>query len=140
MIKYQLKCECGKEFESWFRSSKEFDRLEKKNLLSCICRVSKKISKQIMSPQVVSSKKETDDNQQKKIYQNVQKKLTELRKYVEKNAEYVGDNFASEVRSIHYDKKNVRNIYGKTSLEENKELIEEGIEINSIPWVDKTDS
>lgn len=140
MIKYQLKCECGKEFESWFSSSKEFDRLEKKKLLSCICGVSKKISKQIMSPQVVSSKKEIDDNQQKKIYQNVQKKLTELRKYVEKNAEYVGDNFASEVRSIHYDKKNVRNIYGKTSLEENKELIEEGIEINSIPWVDKTDS
>ena len=92
MIKYQLKCECGKEFESWFSCSKEFDRLEKKNLLSCICGVSKKISKQIMSPQVVSSKKETNDNQQKKIYQNVQKKLTELRKYVEKNAEYVGDN------------------------------------------------
>lgn len=119
---------------------KEFDRLEKKNLLSCICGVSKKISKQIMAPQVVCSKNETNDNQQKKIYQNVQKKLTELRKYVEKNAEYVGDNFASEVRSIHYDKKNVRNIYGKTSLEEHKELIEEGIEINSIPWVDKTDS
>ena len=113
--------------------------LEKKNLLSCICGVSKKISKQIMAPQVVSSKKRLR-NQQKKIYQNVQKKLTELRKYVEKNAEYVGDNFASEVRSIHYDKKNVRNIYGKTSLEEHKELIEEGIEINSIPWVDKTDS
>ena len=140
MIKYQLKCECGKEFESWFSSSKEFDRLEKKNLLSCICGVSKKISKQIMAPQVVSRKNETNDNQQKKIYQNVQKKLTELRQYVEKNAEYVGDNFASEVRSIHYDKKNVRNIYGKTSLEEHKELIEEGIEINSIPWVDKTDS
>ena len=140
MIKYQLKCECGKEFESWFSCSKEFDRLEKKNLLSCICGVYKKISKQIMSPQVVSSKKETNDNQQKKIFQNVQKKLTELRKYVEKNAEYVGDNFASEVRSIHYDKKNVRNIYGKTSIEEHKELIEEGIEINSIPWVDKTDS
>ena len=30
MIKYQLKCECGKEFESWFSSSKEFDKLEKK--------------------------------------------------------------------------------------------------------------
>ena len=63
-----------------------------------------------MAPQVVSSKNETNENQQKKIYQNVQKKLTELRKYVKKNAEYVGDNFASEVRSIHYDKKNVRNI------------------------------
>jgi hypothetical protein len=129
-----------KSLRAGLASSKEFDRLEKKNLLSCICGVSKKISKQIMAPQVVSSKNETNDNQQKKIYQNVQKKLTELRKYVEKNAEYVGDNFASEVRSIHYDKKNVRNIYGKTSLEEHKELIEEGIEINSIPWVDKTDS
>ena len=93
-----------------------------------------------MSPQVLGSKKKNDDNQQKKIYQNVQKKLTELRKYVEKNAEYVGDNFASEIRSIHYDKKNVRNIYGKTSPEENKELIEEGIEVHPIPWVDKTDS
>ena len=66
MIKYQLKCECGKEFESWFSSSKEFDRLEKKNLLSCICGVSKKVSKQIMSPQVLGSKKKNDDNQQKK--------------------------------------------------------------------------
>ena len=75
-----------------------------------------------------------------KIQAHSSQDLTELRKYVEKNAEYVGDNFASEVRSIHYDKKNVRNIYGKTSLEEHKELIEEGIEINSIPWVDKTDS
>lgn len=93
-----------------------------------------------MSPQVVGSKKKADDNQQKKFFQNVQKKLTELREYVEKNAEYVGDNFASEVRSIHYDKKNVRSIYGRTSLKENKELVEEGIEINSIPWVNKTDS
>ena len=75
MIKYQLKCECGKEFESWFSSSKEFDRLEKKNLLSCICGVSKKISKQIMSPQVVSSKKETNDNQQKKNLSKCSKKI-----------------------------------------------------------------
>ena len=139
MIKYQLKCECGKEFESWFSSSKEFDKLEKKKMLSCICGTSNKITKQLMSPQVaIGSKVESD--KQKEIFKNVQKKLADLRNYVEKNAEFVGDKFASEARSIYYDKKNVRNIYGKTSLEEHKELIEEGIEINSIPWVDKTDS
>ena len=47
MIKYQLKCECGHEFESWFSSSKEFDRLSKKKLLSCVCGVSNKITKQL---------------------------------------------------------------------------------------------
>jgi len=139
MIKYQLKCECGKEFESWFGSSKEFDKLEKKKMLSCICGTSNKISKQLMSPQVRGATK-TDGDKQKEIYQNVQKKLADLRKYVEKNAEYVGDKFASEARSIYYDKKNVRNIYGVTTPEETSELLDEGIEISSVPWVPKTDS
>ena len=139
MIKYQLKCECGKEFESWFGSSKEFDKLEKKKMLSCICGTSNKISKQLMSPQVRGVAK-TDGDKQKEIYQNVQKKLADLRKYVEKNAEYVGDKFASEARSIYYDKKNVRNIYGVTTPEETSELLDEGIEVSSVPWVPKTDS
>ncbi len=139
MIKYQLKCECGKEFESWFKSSQEFDKLEKKKLLSCICGISNKISKQIMAPQVVSSKN-TDNNKQQAIYKNVQKKLEDLRNYIEKNAEFVGDKFVSEVRSIHYDKKKARNIYGHASLEETSELLEEGIEVSSIPWVKKTNS
>ena len=139
MIKYQLKCECGKEFESWFKSSQEFDKLEKKKLLSCICGTSNKISKQIMSPRVVSSKN-TDNNKQQVIYKNVQKKLEDLRNYIEKNAEFVGDKFVSEVRSIHYDKKKARNIYGYASPEETNELLEEGIEVSSIPWVKKTNS
>lgn len=139
MIKYQLKCECGKEFESWFKSSQEFDKLEKKKLLSCICGISNKISKQIMAPQVVSSKN-TDNNKQQAIYKNVQKKLEDLRNYIEKNAEFVGDKFVSEVRSIHYDKKKARNIYGHATPEETNELLEEGIEVSSIPWVKKTNS
>ncbi len=139
MIKYQLKCECGKDFESWFASSKEFDKLEKKKMLSCICGTSNKISKQLMSPQVRGATK-TDGDKKKEIYQNVQKKLADLRKYVEKNAEYVGDKFASEARSIYYDKKNVRNIYGVTTPEETSELLDEGIEVSSVPWVPKTDS
>jgi hypothetical protein len=108
-------------------------------MLSCICGTSNKISKQLMSPQVRGAAK-TDGDKQKEIYQNVQKKLADLRKYVEKNAEYVGDKFASEARSIYYDKKNVRNIYGVTTPEETSELLDEGIEISSVPWVPKTDS
>ena len=141
MIKYQLKCECGVEFESWFSNSKEYDKLEKKNLLSCKCGQSKNISKQIMSPQIASKKGLNSNSSKQEIFlKTVNKKLRELRNYIEKNSEYVGENFVSEARSIHYDKKNVRNIYGKATLEQTEELLDEGIEVNTVPWVKKVDN
>ena len=140
MIKYNLKCNCGIEFESWFSSSSEYDKLEKKKMLSCQCGKSNDVTKQLMSPQVVSSKKKNDENKKQEFFKNVNKKLNELRDYVEKNAEYVGDNFVSEARSIHYDKKNVRSIYGKATTEQTEELMDEGIEVSTIPWVNKTNS
>ncbi|MEK9958918.1 MAG: DUF1178 family protein [Pelagibacteraceae bacterium] len=140
MIKYNLKCNCGIEFESWFSSSSEYDKLEKKKMLSCQCGKSNDVTKQLMSPQVVSSKKKIDENKKQEFFKNVNKKLNELRDYVEKNAEYVGDNFVSEARSIHYDKKNVRSIYGKATPEQTEELMDEGIEVSTIPWVNKTNS
>ena len=141
MIKYHLKCKCGIKFESWFSSSEEYDRLDKKNMLSCQCGKSNKIYKQLMSPQI-SSKKELINHKSKQeaFYKTVNKKLRELRNYVEKNAEYVGDNFISEARSIHYDKKNIRNIYGKATPEQTAELLDEGIDVNTIPWIKKTNS
>tara|TARA_B100000963_G_scaffold359123_1_gene385524 strand:+ start:21839 stop:22264 length:426 start_codon:yes stop_codon:yes gene_type:complete len=141
MIKYHLKCECGVEFESWFSNSQEYDNLERKNLLSCQCGKSKNISKQIMSPQIASKKELKAIPPKQEIFlKNVNKKLRELRNYIEKNSEYVGDNFVSEARSIHYDKKNVRSIYGKASPEQTEELLEEGIEVNTIPWINKSDN
>ncbi len=141
MIKYNLICDCGKEFESWFSDSKEYEKLEKKNMLSCICGNSKKVTKQLMSPQVISSKESESKNIEKKNFHlNLQKKLSEIRDYVEKNAEFVGDKFVSEVRSIHYDQKNVRNVYGHATPEETEELQDEGINVATIPWINKTNS
>lgn len=141
MIKYLLKCECGVEFESWFSSSEEYDSLERKKLLSCQWCKSKNISKQIMSPQIASKKELNSRLTKQEIFlKTVNKKLRELRNYVEKNSEYVGENFASEARSIHYDKKNVRSIYGNATQEQTEELLEEGIEVNTVPWVNKFDN
>jgi len=50
----------------------------------------------------------------------------------------VGENFAYEARSIHYNNNNnnkKKGIYGLASKEELKELKEEGIESDIIPWV-----
>ena len=139
MIKYHLKCECGVEFESWFSSSKEYDRLEKKKMLSCQCGKSNNISKKLMAPQIVS-KKVDRKSKQEEFYKTVNKKLRDLRDYVEKNAEYVGDNFTYEARRIHYDKIKKKPIYGKASKDDVKELQDEGIEVATIPWIDKKEN
>ena len=138
MIKYNLKCENKHEFESWFSESKEFDRLKNKNLIECIFCHSKKVEKSIMAPSVNSSKMQ---NKQKQIssleIKTFKKDLLKLRKFVEKNFEFVERNFADKVREVYYDKNSKKNIYGNATTEEKEELKEEGIDLVNIPWVDK---
>ena len=144
MIKYNLECSCGETFESWFQNSNEYEKLLKKNLRNCyVCGRSKTVKKSIMAPSVATSKTsvvEKDVEQKKEFFKNVKSKIRELNDYVAKNAEYVGDKFVSEVRSIHYDKKKKRNIYGNATLEETKELQDEGIDVATIPWAPKEDA
>ena len=138
MIKYNLKCENKHEFESWFSDSKDYDRLKNKDLIECIYCQSKNVEKSIMSPSVTNSKKKI---KQPKVPQleikKFKKDLENLRKFVEKNFEYVDHNFANKVREVYYDKKSKKNIYGRTTEEEKEELKEEGIDLVSIPWVEK---
>ena len=106
MIKYILICHNEHEFESWFSDSKEFEKLKTKKLLECIYCNSKNISKSIMSPSI-SVLKNTNEKIEKistKI-QNEKKELIKIRKFIEKNFEFVGDKFSKKVREIYYDKK-----------------------------------
>ena len=136
MIKYLLNCKnCSLEFESWFASSKEFDKLKKLKLLNCQQCNSPEIEKSLMKPNLANSN--FKQNKAYKNYKNVKKKLREYQKFVKENFEYVGENFAYEARSIHYSKKkNKKNIFGKASIEDVKELKEEGIETSTIPWIE----
>ena len=140
MIKYLLNCKnCNLEFESWFASSKEFDKLKKLKLLNCQDCNSKQIEKSLMRPNIANSnfKIENENNVNKKI----KKKLIEYQNFIKKNFEYVGENFAYEARSIHFSKKkNKKNIYGKASINDVKELNDEGIETSSIPWIETKDN
>ena len=72
-----------------------------------------------------------------KEFQNEKNKLLQLRKFIEKNFDYVGKDFSKKVREVYYDKKNKKAIYGTTTTEEKEELAEEGIDLFSIPWVNK---
>ena len=136
MIKYCLKCKnCSIEFESWFSSSDEFDRLKKLKHLVCQNCNSIKVEKSLMSPNLTNTKKKTSEQKFQKI-KEVKNKLKNYQKFIKENFEFVGDNFAYEARSIHYNnKKGKKGIYGKASQQEVKELENEGIETEMIPWV-----
>ena len=138
MIKYNLICKCGKVFESWFSGSTEFDLLSKKKLISCIYCESTSVKKSIMAPNL--SSKSNENTKKFKLEKKIKKELLDFRRYIEKNCKNVGDNFTQEARSIHYDKKTSKGIYGKATPTETSELLDEGIEVATIPWIDKLEN
>tara|TARA_B100001121_G_C18216205_1_gene401497 strand:- start:11 stop:442 length:432 start_codon:yes stop_codon:yes gene_type:complete len=139
MIKYNLLCKkCDLIFDSWFASSKEFDKLKKKELINCHSCGSLKVEKNLMAPKLIN-KTLSHKNDKKDLlkYQKIKKKINEYQKFIKSNFDYVGENFAYEARSIHYNnKKRDKGIYGTASKKDLKELKEEGIDTQIIPWVE----
>ncbi len=139
MIKYNLQCKkCDFIFDSWFASSKEFDKLKKKKLINCHNCGSFRVEKNLMAPKLIN-KTINFKNEKKNIrkYQDIKKTINEYQKFIKSNFDYVGENFAYEARSIHYNnKKRDKGIYGTASKQDIKELKEEGIDTHLIPWVE----
>ncbi len=138
MIKYKLICKnCDLTFDSWFASSKEYEKLKKKNFLNCHNCNSNKIEKTLMAPKLLNNSKNNSIEGADLNFKKINAKIKEYQKFIKKNFEYVGQNFAYEARSIHYNKKKKeRAIYGTASKQEINELKEEGIETETIPWVE----
>ncbi len=138
MIKYSLKCKnCDFNFESWFASSIEYEKLRKKKLLNCHKCNSTNVEKSLMAPSLISKKFDIAKDKEFKKHNRIKKKIIEYQKFIKNNFDYVGNNFAYEARSIHYnEKKKQKGIYGSASKQEIKELKEEGIDAQMIPWVE----
>ena len=138
MIKYQLECKnCNLTFDSWFANSKEFEKLKLKNLINYHQCHSKKIEKSLMAPKLLSKRNRIDKEKGEVKFKEINKKIREYQKFIKKNFDYVGENFAYEARSIHYNnKKKEKGIFGSASKEEIRELKEEGINTQVIPWIE----
>ena len=141
MIKYKLICkDCEKAFDSWFSSSKEYEKLKKKKFLNCHFCNSLNVEKGLMSPSVSTSKNNLKDIvSSSEKYREIKKTIYKYQEFIKKNFEYVGENFAYEARSLHYkDKKKAKGIYGTATKEDLNELKEEGIKAEILPWIKNT--
>jgi len=140
MIKYKLLCKnCCIKFDSWFASSIEYEKLKKKKLLNCHKCNSIEIEKTIMAPQLINSRSKTDKIINSEKFNKVKETIMSYQKFIKDNFKYVGDNFAYEARTIHYNgKKKSKGIYGSASKDDLRELKEEGIDAQIIPWIDES--
>ena len=138
MIKYRLICHnCNLSFDSWFGSSKEYEKLKRKNFLKCHNCNSMKISKTLMSPQVINKVQHKFEDKRDIKLREIKGKIRKYQKFIRENFDYVGKNFAYEARSIHYNnKKTKKGIFGTTTNDEFKELKEEGINAEVLPWIE----
>ena len=138
MIKYNLICKsCKKSFDSWFASSKEYEKLKKLKHINCYSCNSQDIDKSLMSPNVLNKKNNKYEKIKNKKITEIKNKIKEYQKFIKNNFKFVGKNFAYEARSIHHNsKKNNKGIYGTATKEEIKELKEEGVKTEIIPWLE----
>jgi hypothetical protein len=149
MIRYNLRCEQGHAFESWFQSSSAYETQEKRKLVNCPSCGSAKVERAIMAPQIVSKKaRETaapapaastdvtapaSTSLMMAQERELRAKLKELRDHIVKNADNVGERFPNEARKMHYGDIEHRPIYGEASPDEARSLIEEGVEVSPLP-------
>ena len=139
MIKYNLICKsCDLTFDSWFASSKEYDNLKRKKLLNCHNCGALQVVKNLMAPKLINKNKSKKNEQELQKYKDIKKTISKYQKFIKNNFEYVGENFAYEARSIHYSsEKKEKGIYGTASKKDLKELKEEGIDAQILPWIEE---
>ena len=153
MIHYNLRCERGHAFESWFQSSAAYESQEKRKLVNCPVCGSAKVERAIMAPRIVGKKGRNKAEAEPVTAvpadtaapastptpllmaqeRELRAKLKELRDHIVKNADNVGERFPNEARKMHYGDIEHRPIYGEASPDEARALIEEGVEVSPLP-------
>lgn len=138
MIKYKLICKsCDISFDSWFASSHEYEKLKERKLLNCLQCSSKKVEKTLMAPKLINNHSSKMFEKRSLKLKRINKKIKEYQNFIKNNFEYVGENFTYEARSIHYNnKKRKKGIFGTASKDDIKELKDEGIQTDIIPWME----
>ena len=143
MILFDLKCDKDHKFECWFASSAKYEEQLKNKMIACPYCNSTKIQKSLMAPNIntKSTSKNSKKNDKKKLAQNnLENQIKKFRKYIEKNTDNVGKNYAEEARKIYYGETKSRPIRGESTIKEAKELAEEGISFSQLPWQSKEDA
>jgi hypothetical protein len=145
MIKYQLGCTCGHEFEAWFASSTAFSEQKRRGLLNCPACASHEVEKRPMAPAIMKGRSsaphqekraaepadaEADLTRESKAFADAAR---EMRAHIASKSENVGTRFAEEARRIHFGESEERPIHGEATLQDAVDLEEDGVTFGILP-------
>lgn len=138
MIKYRLGCSSGHEFDSWFRSSEDYERQSRSLAIACPLCGSAKVAKRPMAPAIVTSRAEPTAkletvSMKSDMPPTVLDAFRALKKAVIESTEDVGSSFADEARKMHFGDIEERHIRGTSTAEETRELIDDGVPFGILP-------
>ncbi|GAA4643734.1 DUF1178 family protein [Pontixanthobacter gangjinensis] len=152
MIVFDLSCPSGHRFEGWFKSSEEYTSQAARGLVSCPECGLTGVTKAPMAPSVGAKgnrqvagleKLDAPRGQRKAPITNgklppevgkAMRELPEIQAKALKDSKYVGDSFAEKSRAMHYGEQDAQNIHGEATLNEAKELLDEGIAVSPLPF------
>ena len=141
MIRYALKCQNEHSFESWFQSAEAYDKLRSSGLVACPQCQDVNVEKSLMAPQVRPDRKKAAPKAPQPVANTTPPEIDEaikkIRDHVEKNSDYVGDQFAKEARAMHDGELPQRSIYGEVKSDEAKKLVEDGVPAVPLPFIPK---
>lgn len=129
MIRYNLRCENGHDFDGWFRSSDGFESMQAAGQVECTICGTVRVEKALMAPALPSERVRLDTPRNE-----IETKLDELRRHVESNSDYVGPRFAEEARAMHEGRSESRAIHGEAKPEEARKLLEDGVPVAPLPF------
>lgn len=132
MIRYDLKCDKGHAFDSWFASAAAYDRLAAAGHVACPDCGSASVTKALMAPAVTQR---SNDRALATPRDPKEAALAELRRKVEETSDYVGLSFAAEARAMHEGQIPERAIHGEAKPDEARKLIEDGVPVLPLPFV-----
>jgi len=142
MIHYNLRCEKGHAFESWFQSSSAYESQEKRRLVSCPICGSVKVERAIMAPRIVGKKGRKSRDEAAPVPVAATTDVTAAgptpllmaqERELRAKLKQLRDRFPNEARKMHYGDIEHRPIYGEASPEEARSLIDEGVEVSPLP-------
>lgn len=135
MIKYSVKCSNDHQFDGWFKDSSTFDKQAKAKQVECPRCGDTKVSKAPMAPRISKSSgsEKAIEARANEVAQEMAEAAGKIREHVENNCDYVGTEFAEEARKIHYGEADERGIYGEATVDEAKDLDDEGIDVLPLP-------
>ena len=126
-----LQCPHGHRFEGWFASAEDFESQLSRKLVECPICGATEVSRLPSAPRLNLSG--ASAAQAPVGAEETQARAMRVLREVLEKTENVGDRFAEEARRIHYNEAPARSIRGVTTPEDAKALVEEGIEVMSLP-------